>query len=276
MTPTSYSIRRHAHHPRSWVLEVSNDGSEGSWEVVDSRENNSDLNGKQETRNFEISAAPSEAFRFVRLRQTGRNHERSDYLWISALELFGTLTGGMPRPIAAPGEFPFYEMQPLNGIVAHLAPECDGNVHEKGVVSVTASSFMSGDKPENVIDLESRSEFCSNRSPNSWICYAFGERRVTPTSYSIRSCGHGKGGEHPKSWVLEVSNDGSEDSWVVVDSRENNEDLNSSYVIRNFAISDPVSEAFRFVRLHQTGKNHKGNDYLYLSALELFGAISQT
>ena len=180
----------------------------------------------------------------------------------------------MPRPVAAPGEFPFYEMRPLDGIITHLTRECDGNVHEKGVVNVTASSFLGGDKPENVVDLWSRSEFCSNPSPNSWICYGLGEWRVTPTSYSIRSYGRGPGGEHLKTWVLEASNDGSEDSWAVVDSRENNSDLNSSYVIRNFAISAPPSEVFRFIRLRQTGKNHKGNDYLYLSALELFGALS--
>ena len=36
---------------RSWVFEVSNDKSEGSWEVVDSRENNSDLNAMSTTVN---------------------------------------------------------------------------------------------------------------------------------------------------------------------------------------------------------------------------------
>ena len=49
VTPTSYSIRSYCswpgwNHPKSWVLE--NDGSEGSWKAVDSREDNNDLNDK--------------------------------------------------------------------------------------------------------------------------------------------------------------------------------------------------------------------------------------
>ena len=115
--------------------------------------------------------------------------------------------------------------------------------------------------------------FASNNSPTlSWICYDFGERRVTPTSYSIRSYGNGPGNHHPKSWVLEVSNDGSEGSWAVVDSRENNSDLNDKSVTRNFALSAPRSRAFRFVRLRLTGKNHRGFDYLWICSL--FGAVS--
>ena len=76
----------------SWVLEVSNDGSEGSWEVVDRRENNSDLNGEHLTRNFAVGTRPSGAFRFVRLRLTGKNHFGDDRLYICALELFGALS----------------------------------------------------------------------------------------------------------------------------------------------------------------------------------------
>ena len=75
-------------------------------------------------------------------------------------------------------------------------------------------------------------------------------------------------------WVLRVSNDASDDSWKVVDRRENNEDLKATYVTRNFPISDPPGEGFRFVRLRQTGKSHSGKDYLNLTSLELFGTLS--
>ena len=163
----------------------------------------------------------------------------------------------------------------LNGIIAHLTRECGGNVHKQGLVKVTASSVCCG-QPENVVDLTSNSHFHSKGSPTpSWICFDFNERRVALTSYSIRSRDYGPGYEHPKSWVLEVSNDGSESSWKVVDSRENNSDLNDRLVTRHFALSAPQSGAFRFVRLRQTGKNHCGDDELQLSALELFGALSR-
>ena len=82
-------------------------------------------------------------------------------------------------------------------------------------------------------------------------------------------------GDNPKSWVLEVSNDGSEGSWAVVDSRDDNNDLNDKHVTRNFALGTPQGGSFRFVRLRQTGKNHYGNDHLIISALELFGVLSR-
>ena len=161
---------------------------------------------------------------------------------------------------------------PLDGIIAQLTRECGGNVHENGLVIVTSSGR---DELKNVVDLGSNSSLMTHDSPNSWICYDFKGRRVTPTSYSIRSHGGGQGGEHLKSWVLEVSNDESEGSWAVVDSREDNEDLNDQYVTRNFSLGSPPSGAFRFVRLRQTEKNHKGKDVLAICALELFGTLSE-
>ena len=165
---------------------------------------------------------------------------------------------------------------PLDGIIAHLTRKCGGNVHKERVVNVTASSCWDNSicEPENAVDLKSNSEFFSNNSPNSWICYDFKGRRVTPTSYSIRSIVLGPGGEHPKSWVLEVSNDGSEGSWKAVDFRTDNNDLNDEHMTHNFSLGTPQSGAFRFVRLRLTGKNHGGSDDLNICALELFGALS--
>ena len=133
-----------------------------------------------------------------------------------------------------------------------------------------------GCKPENSVDITSDSGFCSNDSPNvDLLRLRGGGCRVTPTSYSIRSMHWGPGYQYPKSWVLEVSNNGSEGSWAVVDSRENNSDLNDKLVTRNFAVSAPPSGAFRFVRLRQTGKNHDRNDCLWICSLELFGTVSE-
>ena len=40
---------------------------------------------------------------------------------------------------------------------------------------------------------------------------------MIPTSYSVRGLSDGPGGEHLKSWVIEVSNDGTENSWREID-----------------------------------------------------------
>ena len=169
------------------------------------------------------------------------------------------------------------------GIIAQLTRECGGNVHKKGVVKVTASSCFGGCEPENAVDLWQDSQFWSQNEPNSWICYDFGGRRVVVTKYSItstssgsrRKTGSGSRSLHPKSWVLEISKDGSEGSWVVVDRREKNFDLNYPSVTRKFGISTGPGGAFpaRFARLRQTGENHNGDDRLVICALELFGEL---
>ena len=178
--------------------------------------------------------------------------------------------------VAVENVFGYNDARPLNGIIAHLTHKCCGNVHKKGIVNVTGSSCLSGCEPENATDFGSDSMFYSNNLPNSWICYDFKEQRVTPTSYSIKSFGDGRDDYHPKSWVLEVSNDGS--SWQAVDTRKDSQIpstkfAKSSYVTRNFDIVPPPSNAFRFIRFRQTWKNHGGDHLLVISALELFGTL---
>ena len=168
-------------------------------------------------------------------------------------------------------EFRYNDATPLEGVIAHLTRECGGNVHEKGVVEVTgSSSFLGYGHARFAADLGTGSSFISSDEPNSWIRYDFKERRLAPTSYSIRA----GNGSFPSSWVLEVSNDGIEGSWEVVGRRENNHDLKGKGVTWNFAITAPPRGGFRFVRLRQTGKNHGGTDCLCVNSLELFGTLS--
>ena len=178
----------------------------------------------------------------------------------------------------APGEFVYDQAAPLRGIIAHLTQQCGGNVHEEGVVQVTASSVFDDEDyyedefaPEHAVELESGWEFRSENEEGAWICYDFKGRRVTPTSYTIKS----DTSDHPKSWDLEVSNDGR--SWERVDRRENNSDLKGDgRVTHNFSISPVPGGGFRIVRLRMTGKNHSGYNYLSLSALEVFGSLSES
>ena len=166
-------------------------------------------------------------------------------------------------------EFVYNEERPLDGIIAYLTRKCRGNVHKKGVVNVT-SSGCAGNwcKPKNVVDFKSDSYFSSTTAPHSWICYDFKKRRVTPTSYSIRT----RINLWPWSWVFEVSNEG--ETWEVVDCREDDQELNEAGITRNFAVRTPPSGAFRFVRLRLTSPNKWGGDCLSICGLELFGWLS--
>jgi predicted nucleic acid-binding Zn-ribbon protein len=90
--PTHYTIRSHndpkdKEHLKTWVVETSADG--GIWRQIDSKTNNSDLNGFRNTRTFAVSA--SDPCRFIRLVNKGRNHKGDFRLQVEAWEIFGTL-----------------------------------------------------------------------------------------------------------------------------------------------------------------------------------------
>jgi hypothetical protein len=92
---TGYSIRSTydrgagGAHLKNWVIETSMDGFD--WTIVDERTDNADLNKQNVTIWFPIEEALYRLCRFVRLRQTGRNHANFDSIWISSFEVFGDL-----------------------------------------------------------------------------------------------------------------------------------------------------------------------------------------
>ena len=161
-----------------------------------------------------------------------------------------------------------YEMEGalLDGIIRFLSDRCwrGGNVHDEGIVIVTASSVHDRDEdedscePDFVTELGSDSCFISNSSSNEWICYNFKGRRLVLTSYSIRGGRYGC----PSEWVIEVSKDGSEGSWEVVDERHD-QDL-CEYRTYRYKITTPCPRGVSFVRFRKRGR-------ISLSAFEIFG-----
>jgi hypothetical protein len=84
--PTHYTIW--AYGLKSWVVESSLDGS--SWTEIDRKMHNQDFKKNWSTASFAV-AKPAE-FRFIRLTQTDKDHDGSDYLVVRAVEFFGTLS----------------------------------------------------------------------------------------------------------------------------------------------------------------------------------------
>ena len=164
--------------------------------------------------------------------------------------------------------FEFDEKAPLNGIIANLTRECSGKV--KKFVAVTSSGTQRKSSPENVVDLESLRGFETEDVPDSWICYFFKGRYVEPVCYSIRAWGYNS---PPQSWVLEGSNDGSKDSWVVIDRRDECKVLTARDAVANFQIPRESTGRYRYLRIRQTAPNLRGTHVLVISALEIFGSI---
>jgi hypothetical protein len=146
-----------------------------------------------------------------------------------------------------------------------------GNVHDRGVVAITAHAPLDGRiefAAKNIADLEANSYFVSANVSHMWVCYDFKTMKVILTDYSIRSAYH-VSSQNVKSWVIEVSNDGGH--WTEVDRRENRDELCAQNVVRTFALSKPSGG--RCVRLRQTGPNNNNHLKTFLSGFELFGAL---
>ena len=283
VTPTGYSVD--SRHLTSLVVEVSNDGY--MWTEID---RHNDLTDARQIAHFDISHVQRGRFKFFRLRATEDNCSDSKKVQIKSLEVFGTLYGKVDRPKPQQREFayradregqappPLFNPK-IGGMIAYLSLECSGNVYDKGIVNVIASSsvgpfpYMACDayrlpymacNARKALDLGCDSEYCSNDEKYSWICYDFKDRRIIPTSYSVKSR------QCLMSWAIEVSNDGY--CWREIDHRNNIEDLKAGELV-NFKISHIPSESFRFFRLKQTGTNHCGDYHLKVCSLEIFGTL---
>ena len=88
---TNYTIKsdgNNANHLQSWAIEGSNDST--NWEQIDKRFTNS-LCQNYATETFNCSSQKPKFYRYIRLRQTGKNSNFLDYLMISNIEFFGKL-----------------------------------------------------------------------------------------------------------------------------------------------------------------------------------------
>lgn len=165
----------------------------------------------------------------------------------------------------------------FNGIIHHLTEICHGNVHHKGIVSVTASSFLNYlHFPKCVVNLDDNKHYYQSTfdDKDAWICYDFKEFKVHPTHYAIRSRYDASDvNGSPCNWCIEGSNDNQ--SWEILDTRKKETSLKYANASNVFEIQKKLAkdEFYRYLRIHQTGPNTAENSYFTLSALEYFGAF---
>lgn len=170
-------------------------------------------------------------------------------------------------------KFSYSEGKNFSGILNHFMNKSNGNI--SNCVNITASSFCStGFEPENVVLYNNQNKYYhSNNLPNSWICFDFKDHRVNLTNYSIRTDPRNQNSNyHLKSWVVEGSNDNS--SWETIDKQENCSILNKQNFVYTFTVKNNTQNNYQYIRLHQTGQNWQGNDYLIFDSFEIFGGIA--
>jgi hypothetical protein len=263
--PTHYTIRAQQ-LPEPFVLEGSLDGEH--WTDLDRVAN-------QWVRIYDRDTVsdPPEC-RFIGLIERGIDRHSMSLV---AVEFCGTVFGSLSSRVSAiekrlenadpTRRFPITEGNQLDGIIRYLTKKHDGNVHEKGIVTVTSKSPpQNGESAlKNLVDLTSSSAVIAERRADEWICWNFHEMRLWPTHYKIR-------GSHLSSWVVEGSEDGT--SWREIDRQSDNQELNNpseDKIIASFAVSKPTTS--RFIRLTQT-TTPKYSFYPTLTAVEFFGTLS--
>jgi hypothetical protein len=160
-------------------------------------------------------------------------------------------------------EFPLQEAKTVQGIISYLTRKHGGNVHDKGIVTITSKSVSSDYDLRNAADFTSDWHFLSTNEPGQWVCWDFNEMGVRPTHYTIKSY-------FLKSWVVKSSLGG--EAWTEIDRVTDNEDFKRGWGTASFAVSK--SAECRFIRMTQTGKRHGWtDDYLAIRAFEVFGTL---
>lgn len=106
---------------------------------------------------------------------------------------------------------------------------------------------------------------------NNWICFEFINHKVILYEYTIRSHPFSANYSHAKNWIIQCSNDGN--SWITVDERENCEDLNGYNFTHTFVMNKQNPNAFKYVRMQNTGKNWQNYAYLFMDSIEFYGKL---
>jgi hypothetical protein len=152
-----------------------------------------------------------------------------------------------------------------DGIISYLVRKHCGNLHEKGIVTITSQSDAD-DNPDvslkHLVDRKLALAFFSKDEPDQWVCWDFGELVIRPTHYAVEAW-------FLRSWVLEGSWDGG--SWTEIDREIEDQNFKGPWAMASFSVSKPAE--FRFVRLRQRGRNHHGYYDLRLGTFEFFGTL---
>ena len=155
----------------------------------------------------------------------------------------------------------------FEGIVRYLRYEL------KESVDFTSSSVEANYySPKNVALYDNLYQYFHSKDiENSWICLDFKDHRISPSSYQIKSYPYNQNDQHPKSWVIEVSNDS--ENWYVVDENVNCSYLNDRSVTHTFKIKNETIHTFRFLRMRLTGPNWLGKNSLAIGSFEVYGTL---
>jgi hypothetical protein len=66
----------------------------------------------------------------------------------------------------------------LDGSIYYLSREHAGNLHDRGIVDISAKSINSSHDPKHAADFQTATFFHSNCAPDHWLCSDVKDLRV--------------------------------------------------------------------------------------------------
>jgi len=144
------------------------------------------------------------------------------------------------------------------------------NPHESGRVRVTSSGLADG--TEDLLVSRKKKPCRTRDEADSWICIDLGRNRaIIPTHYTLLS-GSGDPGFDLLHWNLE-GYDARSDQWVDLHAETGAPRvLSSPWGVSTFSL-DARNTAWRYLRLHHTGRNSRGTQEMAVSAWEFYGDL---
>ena len=181
---------------------------------------------------------------------------------------FSTRTIKQPKRKPTKGNEISFNDNEFDGIFNHLRK--DSNIEEE--VNITRSSNGYGSPLNELVEYDTQSygSYTKNLS-NEWFCFELKKHQIIPTYYSIKTNWQGQNGIHPRSWVIEASNDNS--NWDIIDEQNDCSYLNGSYFSHSFPIKNTKQTEYKFIRMKLTGPNWSYTNYFYISKFEIFGTL---
>lgn len=163
---------------------------------------------------------------------------------------------------------PFEQENEFKGIINYLRTQSKGKIEDEIEVKSFAPNHDEN-VPMNVLLFNDPDKyFFSDEGDNVWMCFVFKQNKICPTNYTIKQnddyC-------HPKSWVIEASND--ENSWVTLDEQNNTPyfENNPSYT---FNIKNTDNNHYKFIRFRMTDYNSsEASNCIIIDSFEFYGKI---
>ena len=164
------------------------------------------------------------------------------------------------------------EGQNFQGILYNLQKKYGNNIHDQGIISISASSSQHN-RPEQVINYNWNEKWHSDGNPGNWLEINFKQFKVKVDGYSLKTMNSPPDQDcHLKNWIIEGSK--NKIDWIEIDREVNNYDLNGANYQHYYPISKEL-DYFQYVRIRSIGDNHFifCANYLEFTNIECYGDI---